>query len=286
MKTARHLDDLVAMIPDGATLVISRFFGVGSPHRLIHGLVSAGRKGLTIIANDTDYPGRGIGKLIEARLVKRLVASHIGANPETQRQMLAGKLEVELVPQGTLAERIRAGGYGLGGVLTRTGLGTPSNRENPPSKSTARSGCWKNRPRHFALVSAGKPTTSATSRTSDREFQPGDGDGRRDRHRRGRGDRPRWHYPAGLGPDARDPRGSPTGRTRMTTSAKETIARRVAKEVRARLAREPRHRPADLGGRLHAAGGDRLLPHGERPDRHRRAAAPGHGEPGPHQRRE
>ncbi len=128
MKTARHLDDLVAMIPDGATLMIGGFFGVGSPHRLIQGLVAAGRKGLTIIANDTDYPGRGIGKLIEARLVKRLVASHIGANPETQRQMIAGELEVELVPQGTLAERIRAGGCGLGGVLTRTGLGTVVDR--------------------------------------------------------------------------------------------------------------------------------------------------------------
>ncbi|HWT81002.1 MAG TPA: CoA-transferase, partial [Candidatus Methylomirabilis sp.] len=89
MKTARHLDDLVAMIPDGATLMIGGFFGVGSPHRLIQGLAAAGRKGLMIIANDTDYPGCGIGKLIAARLVKRLVASHIGANPETQRQMLA-----------------------------------------------------------------------------------------------------------------------------------------------------------------------------------------------------
>ena len=124
MKTARYLDDLVAMIPDGATLMIGGFFGVGSPHRLIEGLAAARRKGLMIIANDTDYPGRGIGKLIEARLVKRLVASHIGANPETQRQMLAGELEVELVPQGTLAERIRAGASGLGGILTKTGLGT------------------------------------------------------------------------------------------------------------------------------------------------------------------
>ena len=129
MKTAQHLDDLVAMIPDGATLMIGGFFGVGSPHRLIHGLVSARRMGLTIIANDTDYPGRGIGKLIEARMVKRLVASHIGANAETQRQMLAGELEVELVPQGTLAERIRAGGSGLGGVLTKTGLGTVIERD-------------------------------------------------------------------------------------------------------------------------------------------------------------
>jgi len=82
MKASHHINDLVAIIPDGATLMIGGFFGVGSPHRLIQGLASSGRKGLTIIANDTDYTGRGIGKLIEARAVKRLVASHIGANSE------------------------------------------------------------------------------------------------------------------------------------------------------------------------------------------------------------
>ncbi len=124
MKTVITQEAAVAMIPDGATIMIGGFFGVGSPHRLIQGLVTAGRKNLSIIANDTAFPGTGIGKLIAGRLVKRLVASHIGANPETQRQMVAGELQVELVPQGTLAERIRAGGFGLGGVLTRTGLGT------------------------------------------------------------------------------------------------------------------------------------------------------------------
>ena len=124
MKTATTLEAAVALIPDGASLLIGGFFGVGSPDRLIQGLVDAGRKDLTVISNDTAFPGIGVGKLIAARMVKRLIASHIGANPETQRQMIAGELEVELVPQGTLAERIRAGGYGLGGVLTRTGLGT------------------------------------------------------------------------------------------------------------------------------------------------------------------
>ena len=124
MKSAIMLETAVAMIPDGATLMIGGFFGVGTPQRLIQGLVSAGRKDLTVIANDTAFPGIAIGKLIAHRMVKRLIASHIGANPETQRQMIAGELEVELVPQGTLAERIRAAGFGLGGVLTRTGLGT------------------------------------------------------------------------------------------------------------------------------------------------------------------
>ena len=79
---------------------------------------------LTVIGNDTAKPGTGIGKLISAKLVRRAVVSHIGLNPETQKQMIAGEMSVELVPQGTLIERIRAGGFGLGGVLTPTGVGT------------------------------------------------------------------------------------------------------------------------------------------------------------------
>src|SRR5687767_11428513 len=98
--------------------------GVGTPERLMDEIVRQGKRDLTVIANDTAWPGRGIGKLIDAKLVKRVVASHIGLNPETQKQMIAGTLEVDLVPQGTLIERIRSGGYGLGGVLTPTGVGT------------------------------------------------------------------------------------------------------------------------------------------------------------------
>jgi acetate CoA/acetoacetate CoA-transferase alpha subunit len=104
--------------------MIGGFMGVGSPLRLIDELVRQGKDNLTIVANDTARPGVAIGNLISAHLVRRVITSHIGTNPETQRQMLAGELEVELVPQGTLAERIRAGGHGLGGVLTPTGVGT------------------------------------------------------------------------------------------------------------------------------------------------------------------
>ena len=124
MRKTITIEEAVGKIPDGATVMIGGFMAVGSPVRLIDELVRQGRKGLTVIANDTARPGVGIGKLIEAHLVKRAVVSHIGTNPETQRQLLAGEIEVELVPQGTLAERIRAGGHGLGGVLTPTGLGT------------------------------------------------------------------------------------------------------------------------------------------------------------------
>lgn len=98
--------------------------GVGTPERLIDELVRQGKRGLTVIANDTAMPGRGIGKLVSAGLVGRTVASHIGLNPETQQQMIAGKMAVDLIPQGTLIERIRAGGFGLGGILTPTGVGT------------------------------------------------------------------------------------------------------------------------------------------------------------------
>lgn len=124
MSKTCTVSDAVDAIPEGATLMIGGFMGVGTPTRLIDALVRQCRSSLTVIANDSARPGVGVGKLISAGLVRRLVTSHIGTNPETQRLMLAGGLEVELVPQGTLAERIRAGGYGLGGVLTPTGVGT------------------------------------------------------------------------------------------------------------------------------------------------------------------
>jgi len=123
MKTI-PVEEAAALIPDGASLMIGGFMGVGTPERLIDALVKQGKRNLTVIANDTAAPGRGIGKLITAGLVSKTIASHIGLNPETQQQMLAGKMVVDLVPQGTLIERIRAGGYGLGGILTPTGVGT------------------------------------------------------------------------------------------------------------------------------------------------------------------
>ena len=123
MKTIA-LKDAVAMIPDGASLMIGGFMGVGTPDRLIDELVRQGKRNLTAIANDTAMPGRGIGKLVSAGLIGRTVASHIGLNPETQQQMITGKMTVDLVPQGTLIERIRAGGFGLGGILTPTGVGS------------------------------------------------------------------------------------------------------------------------------------------------------------------
>ena len=124
MRIAISAADAAALIPDGATVMIGGFMGVGSPDRIIDALVARGVRGLTVIGNDTAFPGVGIGKLIDAGCVAQLKVSHIGTNPLTQKKMIAGEIEVDLIPQGTLAERIRAGGNGLGGILTPTGVGT------------------------------------------------------------------------------------------------------------------------------------------------------------------
>jgi acetate CoA/acetoacetate CoA-transferase alpha subunit len=118
------LQEAVAMMPAGATVMVGGFMGVGTPERLLDELVHQQKTGLTLISNDAAAPGKGVGKLFDAALVSRLTASHIGLNPKAQQQMLANQLAVELVPQGTFVERIRAGGCGLGGVLTPTGVGT------------------------------------------------------------------------------------------------------------------------------------------------------------------
>jgi acetate CoA/acetoacetate CoA-transferase alpha subunit len=124
MKSVLNVHDAAALVPDGASVMIGGFMGVGSPIRLIEALVARKARGLTIIANDTARPGVGIGRLISEGCVARAIVSHIGTNPETQQKMISGEIAVDLVPQGTLVERIRAGGTGLGGVLTRTGIGT------------------------------------------------------------------------------------------------------------------------------------------------------------------
>jgi acetate CoA/acetoacetate CoA-transferase alpha subunit len=104
--------------------MIGGFLGTGTPESLVDGLVEKKIKDLTIIANDTAFIDKGVGKLVVNKQVKKAIVSHIGTNPETGRQMNAGEMEVILVPQGTLAERIRCAGAGLGGVLTPTGVGT------------------------------------------------------------------------------------------------------------------------------------------------------------------
>jgi acetate CoA/acetoacetate CoA-transferase alpha subunit len=118
------LEKAVSLIPDGASIMVGGFMGVGTPEHLMDELVRQGKRDLTLICNDNARPGVGVGKLVGAGLLKKTIASHIGLNPETQKRMIDKVLEVELAPQGSLVERIRAGGAGLGGILTPTGVGT------------------------------------------------------------------------------------------------------------------------------------------------------------------
>lgn len=123
-------DEAVADINDGASVMVGGFLGTGSPEILMDALVRKGCKNLTIICNDGGLPAkdgrtaRGVSKLLEAGMVGHLIASHVGMTPIVGQLMNEGKLKCTLVPQGTLAERIRAEGAGLGGVLTPTGVGT------------------------------------------------------------------------------------------------------------------------------------------------------------------
>lgn len=118
------VDEAVAKITDGMTIMVGGFMGCGNAHHLIDALVAAGTRDLTLICNDASTPGYGVAKLVEHKRLTRLIASHVGLNPAVAAQMNAGELLVELVPQGSLVERIRCGGMGLGGVLTPTGIGT------------------------------------------------------------------------------------------------------------------------------------------------------------------
>lgn len=116
--------EVMARVSDGSCVMIAGFMTCGTPVGLVKELADRGTKNLTVICNDTGLRGDGIGMLIAANAVKHLIVSHIGTNPETGQKMIAGEIQVDLVPQGTLAERIRCGGAGLGGVLTPTGVGT------------------------------------------------------------------------------------------------------------------------------------------------------------------
>jgi len=124
MNKMISIEEAVDHIKDGMTIMIGGFLGCGSPHRLIDALVKKGVKDLTLICNDSGFPEIGAGKLVVNKQIKKLIASHVGTNRETGNQMNSGEMEVVLVPQGTLAEQVRAGGSGLGGFLTPTGVGT------------------------------------------------------------------------------------------------------------------------------------------------------------------
>jgi len=124
--------EAIKQIRDGMSVMVGGFLDVGTPDGLVQALVNQGTENLTLITNDTAFPGKGVGLLLDAKRVKKLIASYIGGHPETGRAMESGELEVVLVPQGTLAEKIRAGGAGLGGLLTPTGIGTIASQGKQP----------------------------------------------------------------------------------------------------------------------------------------------------------
>lgn len=124
MKQILSLEQAVSKIRDGMTVMVGGFMCCGTPLKLVRALAQSGVRDLTVIANDAGFPGVGVGALLEAGCVRALVATHIGLNHDAGTAMNDGALAVTLVPQGTLAERIRTAGSGLGGVLTPTGVGT------------------------------------------------------------------------------------------------------------------------------------------------------------------
>jgi 3-oxoacid CoA-transferase subunit A len=123
-KVVESADEAVSRIPDGATIMMGGFGLCGIPETLIAALHARGTKGLTVISNNAGIDDFGIGVLLKSRQVRRMIATYVGENKEFERQFLTGELEVELVPQGTFSERIRAGGAGIGGFFTPTGYGT------------------------------------------------------------------------------------------------------------------------------------------------------------------
>ena len=123
-KVLKGAAEAVSMIPDGVTILVGGFGLCGIPENLIKALHGRGTKNLTIISNNAGVDDFGIGVLLKSRQVKKMISTYVGENQEFERQFLSGELEVELVPQGTFAERIRAGGAGIGGFYTPTGFGT------------------------------------------------------------------------------------------------------------------------------------------------------------------
>src|SRR5262245_55208190 len=123
-KVVSSAEEAVALVPDGATILMGGFGLCGIPENLIKALHAKGTKGLTVISNNAGVDDFGIGVLLKSRQVRKMISTYVGENKEFERQFLTGEIEVELVPQGTFSERIRAGGAGIGGFFTPTAYGT------------------------------------------------------------------------------------------------------------------------------------------------------------------
>jgi len=174
-KVVASADAAVADIPDGATVMSGGFGLCGNPENLIAALAKKGVKNLTLISNNCGTNDYGLGVLLKARQVRKMVASYVGENKEFERQLLAGEIEVELNPQGTLAERIRAAGCGIGGFFTPTGVGTKI-AEGKESRSIDGKDYILEKPLHadFAIIRAWKADRwgNCVFRETARNFSP------------------------------------------------------------------------------------------------------------------
>ena len=161
-KVVRSAVEAVADIPDGATLAVGGFGLCGIPSVLIRALLESGVQDLEVVSNNCGVDDWGLGLLLQERRVRRVIASYVGENKEFARQFLAGELEVELTPQGTLAERLRAGGSGIAAFYTRTGVGTQVAEGGLPWRYDPGGG--------VAVASPPKPVERFTVRGVEREF--------------------------------------------------------------------------------------------------------------------
>lgn len=199
------MQEALSHFRDGMTLLAGGFGGVGNPPTLIQGILDLGVRDLTLISNDTAFPHIGIGKLVTEKRVKKVIASHIGSNPNAGAQMTAGELEVEFCPQGILAERVRAGGVGLGGILSDVGIGTIAEKGKQKVVLDGKEFLLETPlTAEVAIVHAKKSGSLRQSglRYERAQLQSACGDGRRHHHCRSGRDRRGWRAEPGRNRDA------------------------------------------------------------------------------------
>jgi len=174
-KVVRNADEALSGIKDGLTLLVGGFGLCGIPENLIAALKRSGAKNLTCVSNNAGVDGFGLGLLLETRQIKKMISSYVGENKEFERQFLSGELEVELTPQGTLAERLRAGGAGIPAFFTPTGVGTVVSENKETREFDGRTYVMEKAIRgDFALVKAWKadPFGNLVFRKTARNFNP------------------------------------------------------------------------------------------------------------------
>ena len=301
---------LAGYLKDGMTIMAGGFGLCGIPEALIEALRDSGVKGLTVISNNAGVDGFGLGLLLETRQIRKMISSYVGENKEFARQYLAGELELEFNPQGTLAERMRAGGAGIPAFFTKTGVGTlvaegKEMREFDGEHYVMERGLVAD----LALVKAWKADTTGNLvyRKTARNFNPMMATAGKITHRRGRGagrdrrasipttsTRPASsctassHVPMPRSASSSAPSASaPETKGRSTMAwTRDQMAARAAKELQRRLLRQPRHRHPDAGGQLHPAGHRGHAAERERHARHRPVPDRGRGRRRPDQRRQ